>query len=45
LSRTGWSWAKTTERIGWLLLAAICVVASWVLALRLFRALLGMLGG
>jgi hypothetical protein len=39
------SWAKITERVGWLLLAVICVVASWVLALRVFRALLDMLGG
>jgi hypothetical protein len=45
LSPAGQSWTKTTERIGWLLLAALCVVASWVVALRVFRALLDVLAG
>ena len=43
LSRTGRSWAKITERVGLLLLIAVVIVISWVLALRAFRLLLDML--
>jgi hypothetical protein len=45
LAQTGRSWAKIAERIGWLLLIAVAVGLSWVLALRLFRMLLTALGG
>ncbi|HEY2835390.1 MAG TPA: hypothetical protein VGI89_02395 [Rhizomicrobium sp.] len=44
MSRTGRSWAKITERVGWLVLIAIAAAVSWVLALRAFRMLLDMLG-
>ena len=37
--------AKFTERIGWILLIVLAVIASWVLVLRAFGALLNMLPG
>jgi len=43
LAQTRRSWGKITERIGLLLLIAVAIVISWVLALRAFRLLLDML--
>jgi hypothetical protein len=45
LARADWSWAKVIERIGLLVLAALALVISWVLALRAFDWLLRRLGG
>ena len=45
MSRAGRSWGKITERIGLLLLVAVAALLSWVLVLRAFGWLLGMLEG
>jgi len=45
LARVGWSWGKIIERAGLLVLAALALIISWVLALRAFAWLLEHLGG
>jgi len=45
LAGIGKSWGKIIERIGLLLLAALALVISWVLTVRLFEWVLGRLGG
>lgn len=45
LARAGWSWGKIIERAGLLVLAALALIISWVLALRAFAWLLERLGG
>jgi hypothetical protein len=44
LSRRGRSWGKFIERVGWLVLIVTAAVASWVLVLRAFEALLNLMG-
>jgi hypothetical protein len=39
------SWSKVISRVGFLLLGALSIVLSWVLALRAFEWLLHRLGG
>ena len=38
-------WVKVIERFGWFILAALALVISWVLAIRAFEWVLGVLGG
>ena len=45
MAGVGRSWGKIIERIGLLLLAALALVISWVLAVRLFEWVLGRMGG
>lgn len=40
-----WSWGKIIERVGLLVLAALALIISWVLAVRAFQWLLDRLGG
>jgi hypothetical protein len=39
------AWGKLIERIGLLVLAALALIISWVLTVRLFEWVLGQLGG
>jgi hypothetical protein len=43
LSRTGQSWGRFIERVGWLVLIVTAAVVSWVLVLRAFEALLDLM--
>jgi hypothetical protein len=45
LAGIGWSWGKIIERAGVLILAALALIISWVLAVRAFEWLLARLGG
>ena len=40
MARAGWSWGKIIERTGLLILLALSLVISWVLAVRAFEWLL-----
>ena len=39
------AWGKVIERVGLLILAALALVISWVLTVRLFEWVLAQLGG
>jgi hypothetical protein len=45
LARAGGSWTKAIERLGLLVLVALALVLSWVLALRGFAWVLDRVGG
>ena len=45
MARAGWSWGKIIERAGVLILAALSLIITWVLAVRAFEWLLDRLGG
>ena len=45
LPGVGQHWVKVIERVGWLILAALALVISWVLAIRAFEWVLNVLGG
>ena len=40
MARVGWSWGKVIERAGLLILIALSLIITWVLAVRAFEWLL-----